>query len=82
MYTTHSCGYCRMAERLLRQKGAVVEQIHVDDQPQRRDEMVRLSQRRTVPQIFINGRHIGGYMELVELDRRGELDPLLQTPAA
>jgi glutaredoxin 3 len=66
-----------MALRLLDKKGAEVELIRVDLQPELRDEMTRISGRTTVPQIFIGDRHIGGYTELAELDMDDELEPLL-----
>lgn len=77
MYMTRTCPYCRMADHLLSAKGATFERIQVDDEPGRRTEMTRLSGRVTVPQIFINGRHVGGYTDLAALDEAGKLDPLL-----
>lgn len=79
MYTTRTCPYCRMAEQLLHHKGVTAEHVLVDAEPERRNEMTRLTGRTSVPQIFINGRHVGGYQELAELNRRGELDTLLRT---
>ena len=78
MYLTASCPYCQSADRLLQQKGAAVEKIRVDLEPARRAEMMQKSGRRTVPQIWIGGRHIGGCDELYELERAGKLDPLLK----
>ncbi len=78
IYCTRVCPYCRMADRLLAKKGAAIERIQVDDVPDRRAEMVQLTGRTTVPQIFIGGRHVGGYTELAELDLDGELDALLR----
>ena len=78
MYLTASCPFCQSADRLLQQKGVAVEKIRVDLEPARRAEMVRKSGRRTVPQIWINGLHIGGCDDLYELERAGELDPLLK----
>jgi glutaredoxin 3 len=66
-----------MALRLLEKRGAEVEQIRVDLQPELRDEMTRITGRTTVPQIFIGERHVGGYTELAELDMDDELEPLL-----
>ena len=66
-----------MAFRLLDKKGAEVELIRVDLQPELRDEMTRITGRTTVPQIFIGDRHVGGYTELAELDMDDELEPLL-----
>ena len=77
VYGTQTCPYCRMAEQLLRQKGVVAEYVRVDTDRERRVEMTRRSGRTSVPQIFIGDRHIGGYLELAELNRRGELDVLL-----
>ena len=78
MYATGFCPFCVMAERLLRAKGvAEIEKIRVDLEPERRDEMVRRTGRRTVPQIYVGDRHVGGYDDLAALDRAGGLDPLL-----
>ena len=78
MYTTGSCPYCVMAEKLLRAKGvAELEKVRVDLEPARRDEMMSRTGRRTVPQIYIGERHVGGYDDLAALDRAGQLDPLL-----
>lgn len=81
MYCTRVCPYCVRAEQLLAKKGIVadrIEKIRVDDFPEKREEMVRITGRRTVPQIFIGERHVGGFDDLAELDAGGELDPLLQ----
>ena len=78
MYCTLACPYCRMADRLLEKKGVVVERIRVDEIPERRAEMTRLTGRTSVPQIFINGTHVGGYNELAQLEMGGRLDALLQ----
>lgn len=77
MYCTHVCPYCTMAEKLLAKKGVNPDKIFVDDVPQQREEMMRITQRRTVPQIFIGERHVGGYTDLAALDQSGELDTLL-----
>jgi glutaredoxin 3 len=78
MYATGVCPYCLMAERLLRAKGvAEIEKIRVDLEPARRDEMTQRTGRRTVPQIYVGERHVGGYHDLAALDRAGGLDPLL-----
>ncbi|MEQ1438813.1 glutaredoxin 3 [Fontimonas sp. SYSU GA230001] len=77
MYSTHYCPFCVMAKRLLSAKGVQVEEIRVDDAPERRDEMVRITGRRTVPQIFVGETHVGGFDDLHALDRAGRLDPLL-----
>ena len=79
VYTTRLCPYCVMARRLLTAKGVVFEEIRVDAEHGRREEMRRLSGGRwTVPQVFIGGQHVGGYDDLADLERRGELDTLLR----
>ena len=78
MYSTGACPFCVMAERLLKSKGvAQIEKIRVDLEPARREEMMQRTGRRTVPQIYVGDRHVGGYDELSALDRAGGLDPLL-----
>ena len=78
MYCTASCPYCQAADRLLMRKGVnEVERVRVDLDPGRRPEMEKLSGRRTVPQIWIGGRHVGGCDELHDLEDSGELDQLL-----
>ena len=78
MYSTAMCPYCVQAERLLRAKGvADIAKVRVDLEPERRVEMMERTGRRTVPQIYIGERHVGGYDDLVALDRAGGLDPLL-----
>lgn len=78
MYTTGVCPYCQMAERLLRSKGvAEIDKIRVDTDPARREEMMTRTGRRTVPQIYIGERHVGGFDDLAKLDREGGLEPLL-----
>jgi len=79
MYTQVLCGYCAAARKLLRSKGVDFTEINVTMNAGRRREMIDRSGRRTVPQIFINDRHIGGYDDMAELDRRDELDALLGT---
>ena len=70
-----------MAERMLKAKGvAEIEKIRVDLEPQRREEMMTRTGRRTVPQIYVGERHVGGYDDLAALDRAGGLDPLLAAP--
>ena len=79
MYCTAVCPYCVAAERLLNRKGvADIEKIRVDLQPVRRVEMVERTGRRTVPQIYIDDRHIGGFDDLAVLDAGGGLDRLLR----
>jgi glutaredoxin 3 len=78
MYCTAVCPYCIMAERLLRGKGIEeIDKIRVDLEPARRAEMMEKTGRRTVPQIYINDLHVGGFDDLAALDRAGKLDPLL-----
>jgi glutaredoxin 3 len=82
VYTTPFCGYCSSAKRLLARKGAEFTEIDVlSNAGHRRDMMERAGGRRTVPQIFIDDRHIGGFDELTALDASGELDRLLAQPA-
>ena len=82
VYSTPFCGYCAAAKRLLTAKGADYTEVDVMMDPDRRQEMLAKSGGlRTVPQIFIDGRHIGGFDELNALDKAGELDPLLAAPA-
>lgn len=78
IYTTTVCPYCVRAKALLSRKGAAYKEINVETQPDLRDAMIqRAGGKRTVPQIFIDGRHIGGCDDLYALDRQGGLDPLL-----
>lgn len=77
LYSSGFCAYCIMAERLLTSKGAEYEVIRVDSDSKLYEDMINRSQRRSVPQIFINDQHIGGYDDLARLDREGGLDPLL-----
>ena len=82
MYCTAVCPFCSAAERLLRAKGVnEIEKIRVDIDPSRRAEMSHRSGRRTVPQIWIGERHVGGFDDLCELDEAGELDELLSDHA-
>jgi glutaredoxin 3 len=79
MYCTAACPFCQSAEQLLVRKGARIEKVRVDLQPERRGEMVQKSGgRRTVPQIWIGSRHVGGCDDLYALEREGKLDPLLE----
>jgi glutaredoxin 3 len=78
MYATAVCPYCIQAERLLKAKGVSgIDKVRVDLDPGQRDEMMRRTGRRTVPQIYIDDFHVGGYDDLVALDRAGRLEPLL-----
>jgi glutaredoxin 3 len=79
MYLTAACPFCQSAERLLAEKGVRdIEKVRVDLQPARRAEMTQKSGRRTVPQIWIGERHIGGCDDLYALEREGKLAPLLK----
>ncbi len=83
MYTTGYCPYCANAERLLKSKGvAEIHKIQIDTDPALRDEMMEKTGRRTVPQIYIGERHVGGFDDLRALDVAGELDPLLAAASA
>ncbi len=77
IYTSAWCGYCTMAKRLLDSKGVRYDEIPVDMDVKRRAEMEQRSGRRTVPQIWIGERHVGGYDDLAALERAGQLDALL-----
>ena len=83
MYTTAVCPYCVRAENLLRARGVVeIEKVRVDQEPERREEMMERTARRTVPQIFIGATHVGGCDDLIALDQAGKLLPLLAGEAA
>lgn len=78
MYSTAVCPYCQRAEMLLKQRGVTeIEKIRIDLDPAQRDAMMARTGRRTVPQIFIGERHVGGFDDLSALDRDGGLVPLL-----
>ena len=78
MYATAVCPFCVRAEILLKSKGVTeIEKIRVDLDPGQREEMMRRTGRRTVPQIYIGDAHVGGFDELAALDHAGKLDPLL-----
>ncbi len=78
VYTSDWCPYCRRAKDLLSQKNVAFTEINVDEEPQLRQEMIARSNRRTVPQIFIGDKHVGGCDDLMELERSGGLDRLIQ----
>jgi glutaredoxin 3 len=80
IYTTSYCPYCSAAKALLNSKNIEFVEVDVTDDPARRAEMERLASRRTVPQIFIDNKPIGGYDDVRRLDSRGELDRLLGSP--
>ena len=78
MYSTATCPYCIRAKQVLHDKGVTqIEEIRVDAEPGQRLRMMEITGRRTVPQIFIGATHVGGCDDLIALDARGELDPLL-----
>ncbi|HEY6088004.1 MAG TPA: glutaredoxin 3 [Burkholderiaceae bacterium] len=83
MYTTQVCPFCQRAKALLRQRGVqAIDEVRVDLVPGERAKMVELTGRRTVPQIFIGDQHVGGCDDLMALDRRGGLLPLLAVATA
>jgi glutaredoxin 3 len=83
MYTTQVCPFCIRAKQLLKQRGVeLIEEIRVDLDPDQRATMMKITGRRTVPQIFIGDTHVGGCDDLVALDQRGGLLPLLQATTA
>jgi len=79
MYSTGVCPYCVMAERLLVSKGVAIEKIRIDLDAEKRGEMMQLTGRRTVPQIYIGETHVGGYDDLAALDQAGKLDEMLRS---
>jgi glutaredoxin 3 len=79
MYTTDTCPYCVQAKRLLADKGVRAKEINIDADPARLAEMIGITRRRSVPQIFIGATHVGGYDDLSALARAGKLDALLAT---
>jgi glutaredoxin 3 len=82
VYTTRFCAYCGAAKRLLRARAVAYEEVDVSGDAAMRARLVELTGRKTVPQIFVDGRPIGGYEELVALDRSGHLIATLRDPAA
>lgn len=79
MYTTAVCPYCNRAKQFLKSRGVEhIEEVRIDLSPEERDRMMNLTGRRTVPQIFIGETHVGGCDDLIALDGRGGLAPLLQ----
>lgn len=77
IYTKATCPFCHRAKALLNNKGAAFHETAIDSDPAKREEMIARSGRTTVPQVFIDGQHIGGCDDLHALDARGGLDPLL-----
>jgi glutaredoxin 3 len=83
IYTKFGCPYCARAKRLLDEKGAAYEEYEINSMPGKREEMLgRAPGRTTVPQVFIDGRHVGGSDDLAELERSGRLDSMLQGAGA
>lgn len=79
LYSTANCGYCVAAKNLLKSRGANYREVRIDIDASQRAEMVQKTRRTSVPQIFVDATHIGGFEELVALDRAGGLKPLLDT---
>ncbi|WP_275097346.1 glutaredoxin 3 [Sedimenticola hydrogenitrophicus] len=77
LYTTAICPYCMRAKSLLKRKGVEFEEFRIEGDRERMREMIQRSRRNTVPQIFVDDYHVGGYDDLAELDVMGKLDPLL-----
>ena len=78
IYSSYNCGYCNLAKKLLDQKQIKYQEINIQDDPSQRDIMLeRANGKRTVPQIFVNDHHVGGFDELNKLVQKGELDSLL-----
>lgn len=77
LYTTAICPYCMRAKSLLKRKGVEFEEFRIEGDRERMREMIQRSRRNTVPQIFVDDYHVGGYDDLAELDMMGQLDPLL-----
>jgi glutaredoxin 3 len=79
MYTTAVCPYCIRAKQILKAKGVEsIQEIRIDTDPAQREHMMQITGRRTVPQIYIGSTHVGGHDDLVALDGKGQLVPLLQ----
>jgi glutaredoxin 3 len=79
MYSTAICPYCVAAKNFLKQRGVEWREVRIDLDPVARDEMLAKAKRTSVPQIFINGTHVGGFDDMVALDRAGGLAPLLES---
>lgn len=82
VYTTDYCPYCTRAKRLLEKKHAAYEEVNVEQRPELRSWLASASGQRTVPQVFVNNRSIGGFTDMATLDQKGELDRLLAEPPA
>jgi glutaredoxin 3 len=79
VYSTDYCPYCTRAKQLLAKKGVSFEEVRVDDRPDLRQWLQQVTRQRTVPQVFVNGRPLGGFTDIAALDQKGRLDPLLET---
>lgn len=79
IFTSKVCPYCNWAKKLLDKKGATYTEVLIDTDAEARTRMLEATSRTSVPQIFINGGHVGGYEDLVELDQQGKLEPMLAT---
>lgn len=80
IYTTKICPYCTRAKMLLKKKGVAFEELQIEGSRELMREMLQRSKRKTVPQIFIDDLHVGGYDDLAELDAYGKLNPMLGLP--
>jgi glutaredoxin 3 len=78
VYSKQNCPYCVRAKALLQKKGVLYEEIDVENDDAKRAWLVEASGQRTVPQIFVDGRSLGGFMDIDALDKKGELDPILR----
>lgn len=78
VYSTDYCPYCTRAKALLTKKGVAYEEVMVDDRADLRAWLVQATNQRTVPQVFVNGKALGGFTDIARLDQQGRLDPLLQ----
>ncbi len=81
IYSTMNCPYCVAAKNFLKQRGLDYTEIRIDTDPTQRDKMIALTKRRTVPQIFIDGHHVGGFDDLTAADRDGRLAKLIGNAA-
>lgn len=80
VYTTDYCPYCVQAKQLLKRKRAPYTEVNVEHRPELRTFLIQASGQRTIPQVFINGKSIGGFSDMAALENKGELDRLLQEP--
>ncbi len=80
LYTTEYCPYCTRAKALLTKKGVAFTEIRVDERPELRSWLIEASKQCTVPQVFVNGKALGGFTDIADLDREGVLDEMLKRP--